>query len=374
MRPPAWPILIALLAATPALAGLDPEHPNLTHCAAVDCDKDLARFEWQGESRSLPVTFVSRASGAHLHGTLFAPLENASSDQGHPGIVILPGSSGIARETNYRWSARDLAGHGYVVLSIDPQGVGQSETFGHPPCSATAAPPCPGVPFQQMAVWVDAGQSGLDFLLSRDHPFHELLDRGQIGAAGHSLGARAVSVMQDVDERVKAIVAWDNLASSSEGDSGSASGGPPAGTLVGGEIPGAATPITPRRPAMGQASDAGGVQFNASNPEIKKAAYGLWRGQGIPAMELVFRDAPHGRWAQSNVGPQTGRSGDLFVLEHYTRAWFDLWLRGDASALERLMADEVGGAPRQTLLSADYRSGLYLPDAGKDCPDFVACP
>ena len=48
-----------------------------------------------------------------------------------------------------------------------------------------------------------------------------------------SLGARGVSYAQSIDTRIKAIVAWDNLASDLNGDKGSASGGPPLGNLIG---------------------------------------------------------------------------------------------------------------------------------------------
>ena len=43
------------------------------------------------------------------------------------------------------------------------------------------------------------------------NPLYARLDTSRVGIAGHSLGAGAVSYVGQIDPRVKAIVAWDNL-------------------------------------------------------------------------------------------------------------------------------------------------------------------
>lgn len=357
-----------VLIAGPSLAL--PVNPPFVPCLATDCDRDFPSYDWQGESQNLSVSFPSRATGAILHGKLFAPAD-ASVGAEFPAVVILPGSSGLARESHYRWAARDLAGHGYIALTVDPQGVGQSETFAEDGCTA-AAPPCPGIPYQQFSVWLDAGLSAVDFLISSDNPFRDVLDQGTIGAAGHSLGARAVSVLQAIDGRVDAVVAWDNLASNSAGDEGSASGGGAISSLVGGEIPDEGQPVSPRVPAMGHATDGQGFSVNV-DPDKKKTAYHLWRDSGVPSMELVFNGTPHGTWAQTGIGVQNGAEEDFFRFAHYTRAWFDLWLLEEPTALERLLSQDVDGVSRVEFLSPKWHSAAYLPDAGVDCPDLRSC-
>jgi hypothetical protein len=79
------------------------------------------------------------------------------------------------------------------------------------------------------------------------NPLHALVDRDRLGAVGHSLGARGVSVVQGAQpwpgsgetNPIDVIVAWDNLALSAgaEGDG-----------LAG-------IPLVPRVPAMGQSGD-----------------------------------------------------------------------------------------------------------------------
>ena len=323
------------------------------------------------------MTWASSATGAQLSGVVFAPA--TLPDAPVPGVVIVPGS-GPGVQSFYQWAARDLAGHGYEALTVDPQGVGNSGTFGDPPCSvgtpaAHQETVCSGVPFQQDENYVDAAKSGIDFLVSAANPYRAQLDPTAIGLAGHSLGARAVSWLQGADARVGAVAAWDNLASDLNGDAGSPSGGPPASEIVGGGLPGApAQPVTPRVPSLGEASDGQGIQLG-NGPEIKKTAYDVWQRAGVPSMEVVFAGAQHLDWAQTRL-TSASKEGSLFLFEFYTRAWFDLFLRGDQSAVARLTTSEVTGTPRSQFLSTKFRSALLLPAQGIECPDLAgaACP
>ena len=64
----------------------------------------------------------------------------------------------------YWWAAKALAERGYVVLTFDVQGQGQSETFGHEP--GLFSPTTEGVPSQQAANFHDGTIDALRFFLS----------------------------------------------------------------------------------------------------------------------------------------------------------------------------------------------------------------
>ncbi len=162
-----------------------------------------------------------------------------------------------APERLYWGQAATLAKHGFVVLTYDPQGQGLSDTFGAGPDRLD------GVPSQEGRPFFDNTEDALDFALSTparpydprpsctsgtDHspkqdrrvdaglnaahnPLFEMIDRRRVGIAGHSLGAAAVSYVGQIDPRVDAIVAWDNLADPGGSDFGvpeCASGSSPA--------------------------------------------------------------------------------------------------------------------------------------------------
>jgi dienelactone hydrolase len=330
-------------------------------------------YAWEGGWQERAVSFPSALSGATLRGEVFAPYPPVEGAL--PGVVIVPGS-GPGIQSFYQWSARDLAGHGYLALTVDPQGVGESETFGRPPCTGKDPPPgqstpCTGVPFQQAANYVDAAESGLDYLVSQSDPYRGLLNTDELGLAGHSLGARAVSYVQSIDPRVKAIVAWDNLASNLNGDAGSPSGGPPQGNLIGGELPGDSIPIQPKVPAFGEASDAAGLGVGSRNPEVKKTAYDLWVHAGVPSMEVDFAGSNHLDWAQTENNAYSDEVM-LYRFEYYTRAWFDLFLRHDASAISRLTSQKVGATPCSSVFASDFTSALFLPIEHIDDPNLRA--
>ena len=297
-------------AAVLTLVGLAPAaHADSTHACTPSTsvglgqvptyDQPYPAYSWEGQWQSATFTYPSAATGACLSGTVFAPTSLAAGypdprfGTERPAVVIGPGS-GPGVEAFYQWSARDLAGHGYIAVTIDPQGVGNSATSAGQPCTVPPPPDptqtCPGVPFQQAGNYVDAIETGLDYLTSPYDPYASSVDPSELGAAGHSLSARAVSYAQMIDPRIKAVVAWDNLASNLAGDAGSPSGGGDVGDLIGGEVPGASVPITPTVPALGEASDARGTsEPTNSDPNQKKTAYEVWRSAGVPSMEVCLQ-------------------------------------------------------------------------------------
>jgi dienelactone hydrolase len=187
------------------------------------------------------------------------------------------------------------------------------------------------------------------------------VDPARLGAAGYSLGAHTVSHAQGFDARIKAIVAWDNLASSSGGDEGSAKcfADPPA------------TPVVPRVPSMGQGSES----CAAAGRDAKAAAFDRWREAGVPSMELVFAGTNHFAWSQRRAEDGPGIGGNesgLRLFAHFTRAWFDRYLR-DEPGVDALLGADVLGRPQDEVLSPRFRSGAFLPEAAVDCPDLAAC-
>lgn len=336
------------------------------------------------------ICFTSRQSGAHLRGYLFAPAAFATIPDGSLPVVVIGPGSGNGQALYYLWSARELAARGYVVLVEDPQGLGRSETAGSP--ATCGAEGCPGIPFQNAENFVDGFVSALDFVESKNHPWLRKADLTRIGIAGHSLSARAATYVGGIDERVKAVVAWDNMAGDLHGDEGTPSGEGACADLIGGELPGTSMPSTPRVPTMGQASDANGTcnfEKNAANtgpggigfdPELKKAGFRKWRNAKVPAMELVFTGAAHADWAQSGQSkPQ-----ELETFQYYTRAWFDAYLNDDPAARTRLLATTLplsGGSlsiadttAKNGGLSVKFRSASYMPDLHVDCEDLLEEP
>ena len=146
-----------------------------------------------------------------------------------------------APERLYWFAAQTLAKAGYVVLTSDPQGQGQSDERGEAPDENEGSPAqTDGRPF------FDGTQDALEFFLSTPksvykprpscdsgtshapkqnrrvasglnaayNPLWQLLNPKKIGLAGHSFGAAGVSFVGQKDPRVSAIVAWDNLGTS----------------------------------------------------------------------------------------------------------------------------------------------------------------
>jgi dienelactone hydrolase len=293
-------------------------------------------------------------------------------------VVIVPGSLWGAREEEYHWSARELASHGYVVLGVDPQGVGHSGTFGDPACEPDAPLddpeypyPCRGVPFQQLEGFTDAALSGLDFLLAGANPFAGLVDPDALGVAGHSLGAAAAAMAQSRDSRVKAIVAWDNLNAEPYGTDQCG----PTHHAINGHVPTQLEySLEQRAPAIGMASESECQAFYDRDPDKRKRGFLEWREAGVPAMQIVFAGVEHGDFEQADTAaPGSDHDLKLRRFQWFTRAWLDLHLKQDERAIDRLLADEMIGVTRDELLSTTWRSAAYLPSVGVDCVDLRRC-
>jgi dienelactone hydrolase len=317
-RPTSPPRVLAVaLAALLALAACDgsPSGTDGPPLPASEACTSLGRT-----AQRVAVAVPERGTGAALEGALFALAQPAGS---LPVVSMLPG--GGAGISSVEWAACALASHGYVVVVTRP--------------SAGAS----------TAAYHTAAVSGIDFLASAANPFRAASDTERVGVAGWSLGARSLTRTQAEDTRVDALVAWDNLAVSETGDAGS-----PACSNQPGPV------RAPRVPALGQASDT----CTDRPADAKKTAFAAWRAAGVPAMQVVFGGATHFLWsAQGGDAPHA-------LSHHYTVAWFDRWLKGDAGATQRLLARSVDGRSAETTLSTRFRSAAFLD--GRNCDDLRA--
>src|SRR4051794_34056935 len=261
-----------------AMQASDPERNFSTHLCSTGedgCAGDVRLSDWgpRGYGKVAKVLFTAR-NGATISGRVWA---TRSGPAKRPGIVITNGSV-QADEQLYWFAAQTLAKAGYVVLTSDPQGQGQSDELGEAPDQLEGSPAqSDGRPF------FDGTRDALDFFLSTPkrpyrprpsgetgtshapkqerraaagldagyNPFWKMLNTSRIGLAGHSFGAAGVSYIGQADPRVSAIVALDNLGAPNVPASGTLSVKPcPAD-------PGSHAPAQITKPALGMSADYG---------------------------------------------------------------------------------------------------------------------
>ena len=257
-----------------------------------------------------------------------------------PGVVIQTGSV-QAPERLYWWAAQTVAAHGYVAMTFDVQGQGRSDTFGFGDDMFS------GVPAQQPTVFTNDLANAIDFFhstaakpysprkpaaaqrqqdelqagdASAQNPLSLLRNRGKLGIVGHSLGAYSVSYMQGVDERVDAVVAWDNLGSTT--------------TTPGSQ------PLKPRVPALGMSADyflTPTPYTSDPDPQSKNRGFASWQEAGIDTMQVNVRGGTHYEWSYIS-NPAFGASlRGIDMAGWYTTAWLDKYLKGDRTADRRLL-------------------------------------
>ncbi len=302
--------------------------------------------EWAdaGRGRHLKFYFINNG-GAKLRARLLAPLDES---QPWPAVTFTPGLQSY-NEVN-AWFPQGLAEAGYVVLIVDPQGQGDSESCGHEPDGTQTD--CPGTNQP------DDTRSAIDFILSTPtapypwalgenaagtpafNPFWESVDRERVGIAGHSLGAIAVTPIGQQDLRVDAVVSYDNLD----------------GTL--------GTSVPRRTPSLFFYTD---YAFPATptpkssppDPEQHFGAFDQLSAAGVDVMSITTRASDHYEWGYQPhpANFPASRWGERIAF-YYTLAWFDRYLKDDPGGTERLAALAFDG-------SSDARSigaGTYDPE------------
>lgn len=362
-----------------------PDRPIITLSQLVPGSRgaDIYRWGWERQGRGIQVPFeYENRYGARIQGELWAPPSTfvdpvtGEPDGGpYPGVVITTGSVQGYKEL-YWWAAQGLAEAGYVVMTYDVQGQGKSETFGHDEETGLircTPDDCPGVPFQQAANFIEGTEDALDWFLSEANPLRGMVDDARIGLAGHSLGARAVTEVGNRDERVDAVVAWDNA-----------------------NLP---EDMAPRVPTMGQDAEAGfwpEMHQERPDPDAHNSTFRRFRDAGVPAMQASLQGSTHLEWTYIPYVLTASNDGERVAM-HYTLAWLDRWLKpathaadargrltaeafddsADASAIgtgrwdpaEGNVPYEIAGIPIEDRLSFYYRSS-YAFD-GLACEDMV---
>jgi dienelactone hydrolase len=373
----------------------DPERSfsaNLCASGEDGCAGDPRLYDWGPKGYGLvePVLWTAR-SGATISGHVWATRAGPAQ---RPGVVITNGSV-QADEQMYWYAAQTLAKAGYVVLTWDPQGQGQSDVPGEGPDAAEGVPAqSDGRPFY------DGTVDALDFFLSTpDHPFTprpscetgtshapkqqrrvaaglnaahnpfaHLLDRGRIGLAGHSYGAAGVSYVGQWDPRVKAIVAWDNLGPADPAAAGRLGERPcPAD-------PEARRPVPITKPALGLSADYGliATPYTADPDPLARSAQSLeYSRAGVDTGQLVIGGGTHYEFSfiANPAFGATLRGAELTAW--YTTAWFDRYVKGGPTADARLLT-----ARWRDDFSFYYRSrldidGFSCEDLRSGCPGMV---
>jgi alpha-beta hydrolase superfamily lysophospholipase len=392
----------------------DPERDfsgNVCANGGNECAGDVRFYDWKDNGFGIvkPVLFTAR-NGSTISGRVWATTTGPAK---RPAVVITTGSV-QAPERLYWGTAATLAKHGYVVLTYDTQGQGRSDTYGE------GVDRMDGFPSQSGRPFYDGTEDALDFLLSTpakpydprpsctsgtDHspkqdrrvteglnaafnPLADMVDPDRVAIAGHSLGAGAVSYIGQVDDRVDAIVAWDNLREPTPGPAVCASGSAPRPPTP---------PIT--KPALGISNDYGLTPTpydDDPDPEGKNAGFAAYKTAGVDSMEFSIRGGTHyeSSFIPGNttavLGTASLRGTDMVAW--YTTAWFDKYVKCadgsecEADAGRRLLTDrwrddarggevDVGGDAN--LYSFYFRSRYDLDNGGAEvvCDDMRAgCP
>jgi len=346
-----WSETPGMYAAQNLAMAAQPGHLHLTLAQVIpggtttDPFRTLDRWTAAGRGRVKAISFPAN-DGATLNGYLFEP--PASVPGPYPAVVITTGSI-QGYQQMYFWAAEGLAEAGYMVLTYDVQGQGNSDTFpaGCPSASnPNGAASCQGVPFQQSYNFYQGAEDSLNYLFSTPsnpytsprasagtyNPDWQNLNTSEVGIAGHSLGASAVSQVGQCDTRVKAIVAWDNLApTSGRCNQPGLETGFPAGT-----------PSNPTDgvPALGINSEYffnPGPMSSPPDPQSKAQAYQQLTAAGTDSMQIGLRSSMHLEYSYVPYILPASRLGER-VAFYYTLAWFDRYLRGSSAAYDRLVA------------------------------------
>jgi dienelactone hydrolase len=357
------------------------------------CAGDARLYDWapKGYGTVDKVLWTAR-DGATISGRVWATKAGPAK---RPGIVITNGSV-QADEQLYWFVAQTLAKHGYIVLTFDPQGQGQSDTRGEDPDANEGVPAqSDGRPF------FDGTQDALNFFFSTPsdpyepvkscssgtshaakqdrrvkanlntsfNPKWDMLDRSRVGIAGHSYGAAGVSYIGQKDPRVKSIVAWDNLAGT-DPNANFIGNNPSEQPCPGDPSERRAVPIT--KPALGMSADYFiPPEPNTSDPDplAKSKESFVYSKAGMDTGEIIIRGGTHYDydWVPNPGFPATLRGAD--EITWYTNAWFDKYVKGDSSADKRLTtsrwrsdAAEAAVDPNGdgNMFSAYYKSRLDI--------------
>jgi hypothetical protein len=170
----------------------DPERNFMANLCATGedgCAGDIRLNDWgpKGYGIVRPILFTAR-NGATLSGHVWATKAGPAR---RPGIVITNGSVQAA-EQHYWYAAQTLAKDGYVVMTFDPQGQGQSDIFGEGADRLEGAPSqTDGRPF------FDGTEDAINFFLSSAKSAYEPVPSCETGTSHAAKQDRRVATGLD---------------------------------------------------------------------------------------------------------------------------------------------------------------------------------
>ncbi len=265
----------------------------------------------------IPVTFENRY-GTTLSGTVYLPEAAADPSAALTPLVFL---QGVATNTElYAWWHLALADHGYLVFAFDYSGQGAS-------ASGPAAP-------------VDDAQDAITYLFE-DSAVADRVDTDRLGVFGHSLGAITSLKLQEMDDRVKAVVAAAVIDNRSH------------------DFRSADIPI------QIQSGDQDGLiaPFPFTGPYFARPVYERLEG---PRQIINIEGGTHADHTNGAYLPSPSWSHDVAFT--YSAAWFDTWLGNEPAAFDRLHKGHPG---LSDLWSSEYDFGAGdagMLDAGGPVP------
>jgi dienelactone hydrolase len=309
------------------------------------------RWVAMGRGQYEQLKFISK-TGAKLDAELFSP--NPHPGKRYPIVTFTPGLQ-EAKEQAW-WYGEGLAEAGYVVLVIDPQGQGASESTSRAPNGEpTCLPQCKNFPTDDKP----ETRSAAVFALSTPHhryrfgkgkngkgtshfnPLWREVNRHELGIAGHSLGAIAASPIGQAKKRVKAVISYDNLDGTIPPRLTKRIHAPALYFATDYQFPTFATPMSSQSPPK---------------PGRHLGTFRQLRKAHVDVMEITPRASTHYEWdQQSALGSlPASRFGQVMSL-YYTQAWFDRYLKHKHAAVHRLTARRFNrSADRHSIGAGTY--------------------
>lgn len=296
---------------------------------------------------------VSNRAGSALPTEIYRPCTADSCTEVPPGVTVTRGPyptivvvhGGASGKELHRWATQSLAEAGYMAIAFD---VAENSGGDH----ATDA------------------QDIIDWLFSADFPFADELRRDRVGIAGHSQGASTASLLGQIDDRLKVIVAWDNLTSLKTEWDDDIGVEPPADVVISKPALGIGAdyyfvptpnPIAPE-PFIYNGEGGRGRGFT---PHPKDYGYQELKAAQVDTMLFMLRAGTHLDFTPTTRAPASAYGEAVSV--YLTLAWFDRYLRGlDDPALARQAYHRLVGTTRFDD-SADLHSigaGIYDPATG----------
>ena len=268
----------------------------------------------------------------------------------YPAVVIVHG--GYSSKRLHRSAAQVLAEAGYMTIALE----------------TTAPMGTHGPDAQSVVDWVLATPSAP--LAGGAFPHGKELDTRMVGIAGHSQGGSTASLIGQTDKRIGAIVAWDNLTALKTGWVDKIGTDPPADVAIrtpalgiGADYYFKVTPTT-EAPEPAKTNTQGG-RGRGTDPHPKDLGYQELKAAGVDSMLVVLRAGTHLDF--SLFGGPASRYGES-VINYYTLAWFDRYLKGAhdpalaADAFSRLTAQTFDDSADRHNIS----QGLYDEAAAGD--------